>query len=279
MPDFAISIQHLRSRLGAAEAPRLFDVRRRADFDAAERILPGARWRDPATIADWAQALPAGAEVVVYCSQGNRCSQAAAAVLRERGVAAQYLEGGAVAWLAIGCPSLLKAALPGRDEHQPSRWVTRVRPKIDRVACPWLIRRFIDPEAKFYFVAPAQVAAVAADIGGIAYDIDDVDFGHEGPLCTFDTLIRRFGLDDPHLAAVALVVRGADTARLDLAPEAAGLLAVSLGNSALAGGNDHLALELGFPVYDALLAWRRRAANETHNWPADAGTRRGGTTS
>lgn len=268
MADFAMSSEQLLGVLGSPGCPRIFDVRRRIEFDAAERILPGARWRDPAAPADWADTLPAGTDVIVYCSHGNRCSQAAAAILRERRIAARYLSGGLAASIAIAVPTILKAALPGRDERAPSLWVTRVQPKIDRIACPWLVRRFIDPEARFLFVSPAQVAAVAADVGGIAYDIEGVDFGHEGERCTFDTLISRFGITDPALDALATIVRGADTARLDLAPEAAGLLAISLGNSALAGGDDHRALELGFPVYDAMLAWRRRAAGEQHNWPA-----------
>ncbi len=276
MPDFAISLDQLLPLLGTPGCPRLFDVRRRAEFEAAETVLPGARWRDPASPADWADTLPAGIDVVVYCSHGNRCSQAAAAILRERGIAARYLSGGVAAFVAGAGPTILKGALPGRDECAPSLWVTRIQPKIDRIACPWLVRRFIDPDARFLFVAPAQVAAVAADIGGIAYDIEGVDFGHEGERCTFDTLISRFGIVDPALDALAMIVRGADTARLDLAPEAAGLLAVSLGNSALAGGDDHRALELGFPVYDALLAWRRRAVKETHNWPAKSPAMNGG---
>jgi hypothetical protein len=132
--------------------------------------------------------------------------------------------------------------------------VTRVRPKIDRIACPWLIRRFIDRDAEFYFVEPAYVLDVANELGAIAYDIDGVEMSHDGPLCTFDTLISRFGIRDPALEYLQLIVRGADTARLDLAPEAAGLLAVSLGISARSGGDDRAALACGFPVYDALYA-------------------------
>lgn len=268
MPDFAITSEQLLPLLGTPDAPRIFDVRRRVEFDGAERVLPGARWRDPTVPAEWVGRLPPGIEAVVYCSHGNRCSQAAAAILRERGVVARYLSGGIAASVASALPTILKAALPGWDECAPSLWVTRVQPKIDRIACPWLVRRFIDPEARFLFVSPAQVAAVAADVVGIAYDIEGVDFGHEGERCTFDTLIDRFGIVDPALDALATIVRGADTARLDLAPEAAGLLAISLGNSARAGGDDHRALEFGFPVYDAMFAWRRQAVGEQHNWPA-----------
>ena len=134
-------------------------------------------------------------------------------------------------------------------------------------------RELSQGHAEFHFVEPAYVVDVAKELGGIAYDIEGVEISHgvgeDGQeLCSFDTIIRRFGLHDPALDALALIVRGADTARLDLAPEAAGLLAVSLGISALSGGDDRGALARGFPVYDALYAWQRHAAGETHNWPA-----------
>jgi hypothetical protein len=140
-----------------------------------------------------------------------------------------------------------------------------------RIACPWLIRRFIEPEARFLFVDPPEVAAVARDTGAVPFDIDGVALSHEGERCSFDTILRIFGLEsEPLLARLALIVRGADTARPDLAPEASGLLAVSLGLSALAGDNDHALLERGFAVYDGLFAWLRFAAEERHNWPAKA---------
>jgi hypothetical protein len=149
--------------------------------------------------------------------------------------------------------------------------VTRRRPKIDRVACPWLIRRFIDADARILFVDPPEVPAVARESGAVPFDIEDVELSHEGPRCTFDTMLRLFGLEaEPSLARLALIVRGADTARPDLAPEAAGLHAVSLGLSALAGDDDHALLPQGFAVYDALLAWLRFAGQERHNWPAKA---------
>ena len=147
-------------------------------------------------------------------------------------------------------------------------WVTRHRPKIDRVACPWLIRRFLDDRAGFLFVDPDQVTNVAETDGSIAYDLPGAPFEHEGELCTFDILLREFGLGaEPHLARLAAIVRGADTDRLDLAPQAAGLLAASLGLSALAGDDDAAMLERGFVLYDGLFAWIRMASGETHNWP------------
>ena len=268
MRDFFISTAELKLRIGTADAPVIYDTCRASRFAEHDRILPTARWRDHAKVGDWARDIPYGASVVVNCVRGHNVSQLAVSALRERGIDARALAGGIEGWLADGGPTILKAALPGRDESRPSRWVTRILPKVDRIACPWLIRRFIDRDAEFHFVEPKYVVEVATELGGIPYDIEGVEIGHEGPLCSFDTLIRRFGIEDTALHELALVVRGADTARPDLAPEAAGLLAVSLGNSALSGGDDRGALARGFPVYDALYAWRRHATGETHNWPA-----------
>jgi len=268
LSDFFISIDELRSRIATADAPIVYDVCRCEKYEQNPRILPTARWREHTRVAEWATEIPYGASVVLACVHGHNVSQLATAALREKGVDARALAGGVEGWKAAGAPTILKAALPGRSETGPSRWVTRILPKIDRIACPWLIRRFIDRDAEFHFVEPAYVQDVANELGGIPYDIDGVAMSHEGPLCTFDTLITKFGLADPALATVQLIVRGADTARMDLAPEAAGLLAISLGNSVLAGGDDRGALSRGFPVYDALYAWARKAKGETHNWPA-----------
>lgn len=145
------------------------------------------------------------------------------------------------------------------------QWVTREHPKIDRIACPWLIRRFIDPEAEFLFVPPEHVGAVARDTGAIPYDVEGVELSHDGPRCSFDAFLARYGLTDPHLAELALIVRGADTDRLDLTPQSAGLLAISLGLSRNYA-DDHEMLEHGFVIYDALYAWSREARGERHNW-------------
>jgi rhodanese-related sulfurtransferase len=268
MGDFFIGIDELARVLGTADAPIVVDVRRRPVFDQADRMLPTARWRVHTTAREWGHDLPKGMPSVLYCVHGHNVSQFAAAELRSMGHDARVLAGGIAHWIEAGLPTIRKSALPGRDGAAPSRWISRVSPKIDRIACPWLVSRFIDRDAVFQFVEPAHVLDVAKEAGGIAYDIEGAPFTHDGPLCTFDTLIRDFGIEDPHLDALALIVRGADTARLDLAPEAAGLLAVSLGISALAGGDDHAALARGFSVYDALYAWLRLAAAETHNWPS-----------
>ena len=181
------------------------------------------------------------------------------------------LEGGSFAWSDAGLPMVDRATLTRFAPKRPSVWVTRRRPKIDRIACPWLIRRFIDADAKILFVDPAYVEAAAAEAGGIPFDIPKVEISHDGERCSFDTMLKLFALEsEPSLARLALIVRGADTARPDLAPEAAGLHAISLGLSALAGDDDHGLLQRGFMVYDALFAWLRFAADERHNWPARA---------
>jgi rhodanese-related sulfurtransferase len=267
MGDFFISAEELRRRIGTGEAPLIYDVRRREAFAGSPQVLPTARWREHTQAGEWSRDLPRAADVVLYCVHGHNVSQLAATVLREAGLRARVLQGGFEAWRHAGLPLIGKAALPGRDETKPSRWVTRLRPKIDRIACPWLIRRFIDAQAQFYFVEPEQVVPVAKELHAIAYDVEGVEITHAGALCTFDTLIERFGIGDAALRDLAPIVRGADTGRFDLAAEAAGLLAVSLGISALCGGDDAKALDRGFPIYDALYAWRRSAAAETHGWP------------
>lgn len=156
------------------------------------------------------------------------------------------------------------------------KWVTRERPKIDRIACPWLIARFIDKDAEFLYVPAAEVLNVAKKIGATPYDIPGVEYGHVGELCSFDAFLRLHDLTDPALQELALIVRGADTARLDLAPQCAGLLAQSLGLSALFP-DDHEMLGHGMTMYDAYYAWIKHARGESHNWtvPLDALTRPG----
>lgn len=145
------------------------------------------------------------------------------------------------------------------------KWVTRARPKIDRIACPWLIARFIDKEPEFLYVPPNKVLSVAADSGAIPFDVPGVELSHDGGLCSFDAFLKRYLLTDPALHLVALMVRGADTAHFDLAPQAAGLFAISLGLSKLFS-DDHEMLRHGMIVYDALCAWARERQGETHNW-------------
>jgi hypothetical protein len=149
------------------------------------------------------------------------------------------------------------------------RWVTRERPKFDRIACPWLVARFVDPDPEFLYVPADRVLAVAEETGAIPYDVPDVELGHEGPSCSFDAFLAKYRLDDPALHRIAIIVRGADTSRHDLAPQCAGLFAVSVGLSALFA-DDHEMLRHGMVVYDALYAWAKHRQDETHDWPPAA---------
>ena len=203
-----------------------------------------------------------------------KLSQGVAAWLRHEGVDADSLEGGHEAWRDAKGLLVSPAKLPERDTQGRTLWVTRARPKVDRIACPWLIRRFIDRDAVFLFVAPAEVNDVASRFGATPFDIDGVFWSHRGEdtpeqTCTFDTMIAEFGLASPALDKLATIVRGADTSRHDLAPQAAGFLAASLGLSRMF--KDDLAqLDAGMMLYDAFFRWARDAAEETHNWPNPA---------
>ena len=146
------------------------------------------------------------------------------------------------------------------------KWITRERPKIDRIACPWLIARFIDRTPEFLYVPSNQVVQTAAATGAIAYDIPDVEYSHVGELCSFDAFVSKHQLTDPALLQLAAIVRGADTSRLDLTPQSAGLYALSLGLSQVFH-DDHEMLKHGMVMYDALYAWCKNCQVETHNWP------------
>ncbi|MEQ1686242.1 MAG: chromate resistance protein ChrB domain-containing protein [Burkholderiaceae bacterium] len=146
------------------------------------------------------------------------------------------------------------------------KWVTRERPKIDRIACPWLVARFVDPEAEFLYVPAGDVLRVAAETGAVPYDVPGVEMTHVGGLCSFDAFIKKYTLTDPALAQLATIVRGADTSRPELTPQSAGLYAISLGLSHNFS-NDHEMLAHGMVLYDALYAWCRSCQGETHNWP------------
>ena len=258
--QISISPQVLYAAIGTGSAPTIIDARRDAAFNADDRMLVAARRLPPADVGTWGRDLPAGRPVVVYCAHGHEVSQQAAAALRGAGIDARFLEGGITGWAELGLPLRKKVA------EASSSWVTRERPKIDRIACPWLIRRFIDPEASFLYVPTERVFDVAATAGATAYDIPGAEpFSHDGELCSFDAFLRIYEIRDAALDTLAVIVRGADTARLDLAPQAAGLLALSLGLSENFPG-DHTMLEHGLTMYDALYAWCRTCQGETHNW-------------
>jgi rhodanese-related sulfurtransferase len=260
---FSISPHALYLRLGVLSSPIVVDVRRAQAFAEADTVIVGAVRRPPEEVESWRdrQPLTEGRPIVVYCVHGHEVSQAVAASLREAGLDARYLEGGIAAWAERGLP------LRNKLGQTPGRWVTRERPKVDRIACPWLIRRFVDPEAEFIYVPTDRVFATAEALGATAYDIPGAEpFSHEGELCSFDGFLKIYGIADPALDRLALIVRGADTARPELTPQSSGLLAVSLGLSANFGDNDHAAMEIGMHVYDALYAWCRSRQDETHSW-------------
>jgi rhodanese-related sulfurtransferase len=261
----SIPVDKLARLIGTPNGPVVIDVRTDEDFAADPRLVPGALRRSHSNVSEWAPALE-GRSAVVVCHRGSKLSHGVAAWLRHEGIAAELLEGGAVAWAEAGLSMVGADKLPPRNPRGQTVWVTRARPKVDRIACPWLIRRFVDPDAAFLFVAPPEVEGVAERFGAAPFDVEGVFWSHRGERCTFDVMLDEFGLAGlPALDRLAAIVRGADTARLDIAPQAAGLLAVSLGLSRLYA-DDLEQLDAGMLVYDALYRWCRDAVDETHDW-------------
>jgi rhodanese-related sulfurtransferase len=264
----SISTDKLARLIGVPHGPALIDVRATEDFTADPRFIPGAVRRPSETVSSWAPEF-AGRSPVVICESGQKLSEGVAAWLRHAGASsAEILVGGHAAWAQAGLPLVPEGKLPPRDPQGRTVWVTRPRPKIDRIACPWLIRRFVDPEAVFLFVSPTEVLSVAERFNGAPFDIEGVFWSHRGELCTFDMMLGELGLRSEPLDRLAAIVRGADTARLDLAPEAPGLLAASLGLSRM-HLDDLEQLAAGMTLYDAFYRWARDANEETHNWPTN----------
>jgi rhodanese-related sulfurtransferase len=258
--DASITATQLKTELAGRQPPLLIDVRRSPAFRSARDMAAGALRRDPSAVSSWSAALPRAARVVVYCVHGHEVSQGAATALREAGIAACYLEGGLEeGWKAAGGRLVKKPA------EAATRWITREHPKIDRVACPWLVKRFVDIEAEFLYVPSRDVLRTAAEADAIPYDIPDVPFSHDGERCSFDAFLKAYGLADRALDKLAVIVRGADTGRPDLAPQVAGLLSVSLGLSRVFP-DDHEMLRQAMVVYDALYAWCREGEDEIHMW-------------
>ncbi|MDE2230056.1 MAG: chromate resistance protein [Alphaproteobacteria bacterium] len=246
--DDTFSAEMLQAQLRDIPGPLVIDVRGDAAYAAAREAVPRAIRRDPDRVADWALELEIGRRIVAYCEDGRASSRAAEA-LRDRGLPAAHLDGGIAGWTAHGFPTAAKPVVP-------TLWVTRERPKVDRIACPWLIRRFIDPDARFLYVPAAQVQVVAGQTGAIPFDVPEVKFGHAGVQCSFDAFIRHYQLHDPALDRLAEIVRGADTGHPDLTAQSSGLLALSGGLSAIFD-DDQRQLRHGLVLYDALYAWCR----------------------
>lgn len=250
-----ISPSELYSRLGTAAAPLLLDVRREPAFNEDDRLIIGSARRLPEDVARWRQGLTKARPVVAYCVRGHEVSQNVAKALSSAGIPATYLEGGITGWKEQRLPTRRK-----RDATE-NKWVTREHPKIDRIACPWLVSRFVNPDAEFIYVPPNDVAKVAKEVGGTPYDINDVEFGHVGDHCSFDAIVKAYDIRDEALDRLATIVRGADTSRPDLTPQCEGLLAISYGLSANFP-DDHEMLKHGLVMYDALYAWCRLQTNK-----------------
>ena len=246
----SVSPETLYPRLGTARSPLLIDVRRAPAFEGTDRLIIGAARRLPDDVSRWRAELSAGRPVVTYCARGHEVSQGVAAALRTAGIDAAYLEGGFEAWN--------ERRLPTRRKRGPAenKWVAREHPKIDRIACPWLISRFVNPDAEFIYVPANDVAKIADQVGGTPYDIKNVEFGHVGDHCSFDAIIRAYDIHDAALDHLATIVRGADTSRPDLTPQCEGLLAISYGLSSNFP-DDHEMLKHGLVMYDALYTWCR----------------------
>jgi rhodanese-related sulfurtransferase len=245
-----ISSSEVYARMGTAAAPLLLDVRREEAFSTDGGLIIGALRRPPDAVERWSRDLVAGRPVVAYCAHGHEVSQGVAASLSRAGMDASYLEGGIAGWREQGLPTRRNL---GAIE---AKWVTREHPKIDRIACPWLISRFINPLAAFLYVPADQVVAVAQREAATPYDIKNVEFGHVGEHCSFDAIVKKFEISDPALDHLATIVRGADTSRPDLTPQCEGLLAISYGLSAN-HPDDHEMLRHGLIIYDALYTWCR----------------------
>lgn len=264
-----ITVSQLSRLIGTPVCPVIVDVRIDADVAEDPFLLPGALRQPFKDIVSLSTSLK-GQRTVVYCQKGGKISQGAAAILRDAGVPAETLAGGQWAWRDADEIQIPIEKIPDRNEQGRTVWVTRHRPKIDRLACPWLVRRFVDPRALFLYVAPSEVMAVADKFGATPFDIEGVFWSHRGDKCSFDTMVDEFHLHSQAMDRLATIVRGADTNRHDLAPESAGLLAASLGLSRMFR-EDLEQMEAAMTLYDAFYRWSRDAVDEGHDWPAPGG--------
>ncbi len=252
--------------VGLSDCPTIIDLRIDEDFALDPRLIPGAIRHDFRQIVNWAP-LYTNVPTIIYCQKGQKISQGSRAYLNQLGQQSEVLEGGWVNWIESDGLAINEAAIPARNTQGQSMWVTRSRPKIDRIACPWLIRRFIDPRAIFLYVDRAEVLNVADRFGATPFDVDGAHFSHHGLLCSFDAMLSAFGLDDAALNHLSNIVRAADTGKLDDVPQAAGFLAISLGFSRMSR-DDNAQLDMCMPLYDALYRWCRDGVDEIHLEPS-----------
>ncbi|MBT8414745.1 MAG: chromate resistance protein [Boseongicola sp.] len=260
-----ITVAQLNRLIGTPECPDIVDLSINANFDTDPHLIPGA-FRHPHTDPGGLRARLVNQKCVVVCQKGAKLSQGMAAWLRSDGVAAEYLSGGNLGWRDAPDTDRIPAAAIPPTPDGTTVWVTRHRPKIDRIACPWLIRRFVDRSAQFLFVSPGEVANVAERFGATPFDVPDADFTHKGALCTFDAMLDAFHLRSPALMRLAEIVRAADTDQGETVPQAAGLLAFSVGLSRQYK-DDQAQLTAALPLYDALYRWARDGQSERHDWP------------
>jgi rhodanese-related sulfurtransferase len=258
-----VSPQAIYDRLGLADAPLVVDTRSTADLAALPRLIPGALHFDARSMRHWSQQLPTHRPIVL-CGRTGEFDVALLNAVAAHNHDVSWLAGGVAGWIDQQRPTIAvrtDLGVPGR-----SQWITRERPKIDRLACPWLLRRFIDPAATFFYVPAQSVRAQATTLRAEPFDIPDVTFSHRGARCSFDAFLDEFDLQDPPLQKLAHIVRAADTGELAASVEAPGLLAISLGLAATIR-DDHLLLEQAMLVYDALYVWCKTSPHESHFWP------------
>lgn len=273
MPAFnEIAPKNLYRFVGTPDAPAIVDFRLDADFNDDPCLVLGAFRHRHTDMPSLVERLRDRGwdKIVVYCQKGRKISQGAAAQLRLAGFQTEVLAGGYVAWREEELPTFDSRALPQWGVTSPTRWVTRHRPKIDRIACPWLIKRFVDPNAEFLFVPVQDVNLVAEKFDAEPFDIEGVRFSHRGSCCSFDAVLSEFKFRSPALDRMAAIIRAADTDTHEQSPQAAGLLAISIGLSRMFK-DDIAQLRAGLPIYDALYRWARDGFSETHEWPPAMG--------
>ena len=260
-----ITIQQLLRLIGTPNCPQIVDISIDPNFADDPHQIPGAFRHLHGDLPGLVTRLN-GQPSIIICQKGIKLSQGMAAQLRSAGLRSEYLSGGNYGWRnRTQAPSILSAILSPMDQGH-SIWVTRYQPKIDRIACPLLIRRFVDKVARFLFVSPAEVIGVSERYNAIPFNIEDTFWCHPGDTCTLDTMLDEFGLRHPALDRLSTVVRAADTDNHDLAPEAAGLLALSVDLSRQYR-DDLEPLKAGMHLYDALYRWARDGTEERHAWP------------
>lgn len=264
-----ISCAQLFKQIGLQDTPQILDVRLDEDFNPDAFLIPSS-YRLPYTKVEKSLDHIQGSKVIVVCHEGLKLSHGVAAQLRSNMIDAVALAGGFVEWRKQDLPVISASILPPK-QYRNGLWVTRHRPKIDRIACPWLLRRFIDRTARFLYVPPAHVLDVAARFEASSFDVLGSDFYDQAPLCSFDVLLDKIGLKHPALTKMAGVIRATDSGRLQDAPEAAGLLALSVGLSKR-HRNDTAQMEAGLNLYDFLYLWARDGLKETHGWPHEKTT-------